>query len=1119
MSFAVSGTVFWQLRGIGTALTDSSAEDGLPPDADIAADTAGLETPAEWEATLPRLPDGTGRRAAVAEIARSQLGVCESSTDFILSEDGTQSGRSRYGEWYGSPYGDWNAMFAFFCLHYADVPESQLPYGAGCWSWSVRLDEAGLLLGRETGPPEAGDLIFTDTDGDARADRTAIVTEVSPGNAENDGNDTQEILLTTVEGDCEGAVAEQQYLWTDEKIIGWVSVPEADQKVGPSEMPAQRFSARTDRGIQIAASAEEGVFPGGTVMTVCDIAEAEALAAVPAPEAEDGRLLDAVAVDITFRDAQGSELEPPAGSAVQVRITLPAAEQLSAGSYGLLHQRADGTVEQIADADVSETGACFTAEAFSIYVVTSRGTFDEDTATMMVNGLPCASVRDDPNYTSSIVNSADMRYVLRTNEVITITAETDQDDTDYGFWVNNNGTGKLQRTSDGYNTVIEENLPGGKKRVQAKYYGSLNGDCEIVFNSHGTETERLYVTVEPAVNMVTPLGERSVDVIHDFLDQIYWETGMKLYCDEDGNPMYVANGNSALGRINVTPNGEIVLVGYSANQNAEFTVTDGAGYISKYGSKTVTAAPKYRDDAPQMYRIEQRFKAGSSGSDLFGSSSTIVFDGREVYTHVQSIDPSVYVQDQTQGSHYGHSDIEIADGGYYRYYYTETGESYMLYYDADVTAVNSCKLYQIDHSNIYHETKTPINNLFGDPLEFTAEDYRQHGAPGTTQYELTSQDYCQNKPEKSFDVAEVGGARFDVQITLKPRTLVKDGVSYDVSPGSGYPVRFSDLTVSTVFELGYDAVVAAFNKCPNHSGLDFNISLQAEDLTRKITAELEAQKRFTATPTDDVLAIEDGKFQFDLQECTSLTYYGALADGSGTGSTPISSISLPADSEIRSGYQIFTNNGEVIFGDGIDGENFLLEVQSLEGYGDVKNAGDIFGRIYFNGDTTLVDIAKKHLTAPRAVTEDGTNYLVSQDGYYIYEARSFEKIETQAADADGKVRFSELKAMFPGVYYYRIIEQIPDEDQRGGIVYDKHAEDVTITVTRNPDGSLSRTVIYQNSETGAASADTPEFKNTLPLYTLPETGGIGTPVFLLFGTLCIAAAVYLLLRMRQDEAS
>ena len=120
MSVLVSTGVFWQLRGIGTAMTDETlAPDTNGQSADMSLLSSSLcETDEVWESTLPELTDELAENAAL--IAASQLGYTENTQNYIIGDDGcTHKNYSRYGAWFGNPYGDWNTMFTCFCLHYA----------------------------------------------------------------------------------------------------------------------------------------------------------------------------------------------------------------------------------------------------------------------------------------------------------------------------------------------------------------------------------------------------------------------------------------------------------------------------------------------------------------------------------------------------------------------------------------------------------------------------------------------------------------------------------------------------------------------------------------------------------------------------------------------------------------------------------------------------------------------------------------------------------------------------------------------------------------------------------------------------------------------------------------
>lgn len=122
--------------------------------------SADLESRADWEATLPASRTSNWPQDLIA-IAQSQYGYRESENNFILATDGeTIKGYSRYGEWAGSPYTDWNAIFVAFCLHYAGVPESAFPVSSGVTSWLAKLDNMGLYATAAEAVPQEGDLVF-----------------------------------------------------------------------------------------------------------------------------------------------------------------------------------------------------------------------------------------------------------------------------------------------------------------------------------------------------------------------------------------------------------------------------------------------------------------------------------------------------------------------------------------------------------------------------------------------------------------------------------------------------------------------------------------------------------------------------------------------------------------------------------------------------------------------------------------------------------------------------------------------------------------------------------------------------------------------------------------------
>ncbi len=169
------------------------------------------ETPKDWEKSLEGV-ELTGDWAQdLLAVARSQLGYRESERNFILNEDGRVAGYTRYGEWYGASYGEWCAMFASFCLHYANVPEEAVPQEASCTKWIALFMEMDAFRKRRTGyVPQPGDLIFFGNHvGDAR--HMGIVESVGE-------------RIITIEGNVDSTVVSKRYFADDESIIGYAVI-------------------------------------------------------------------------------------------------------------------------------------------------------------------------------------------------------------------------------------------------------------------------------------------------------------------------------------------------------------------------------------------------------------------------------------------------------------------------------------------------------------------------------------------------------------------------------------------------------------------------------------------------------------------------------------------------------------------------------------------------------------------------------------------------------------------------------------------------------------------------------------------------------------------------------
>ncbi len=173
--------------------------------------TADVESANVWEATVPEKLSGHWAEDVLA-VAKSQLGYQESSRNFTL-EDGAVKGYTRYGDWYGIPYGDWCAMFVSFCLRYAEVPKETVPYDASCPNWITTLKKWNLYSSASDTVPEPGDIIFFDWDWDGSSDHVGLVEEVT------------EDTIKTIEGNSSDCVQRVKYDRTDSRIMGYGLLP------------------------------------------------------------------------------------------------------------------------------------------------------------------------------------------------------------------------------------------------------------------------------------------------------------------------------------------------------------------------------------------------------------------------------------------------------------------------------------------------------------------------------------------------------------------------------------------------------------------------------------------------------------------------------------------------------------------------------------------------------------------------------------------------------------------------------------------------------------------------------------------------------------------------------
>lgn len=126
----------------------------------LADPLADVEDESEWLAKTNTALSGDWS-ADLLTVAQSQLGYTQSEKNFEVDADDGVTVRhyTRYGEWYGNPYGEWDVMFLSYCLNYAGIPQSAIPQRAGVLALRSDLRATGYLMDPQSIPAAQQDAI------------------------------------------------------------------------------------------------------------------------------------------------------------------------------------------------------------------------------------------------------------------------------------------------------------------------------------------------------------------------------------------------------------------------------------------------------------------------------------------------------------------------------------------------------------------------------------------------------------------------------------------------------------------------------------------------------------------------------------------------------------------------------------------------------------------------------------------------------------------------------------------------------------------------------------------------------------------------------------------------
>ncbi|MCD8109678.1 MAG: hypothetical protein LUE14_06215 [Clostridiales bacterium] len=761
LALLVTAGVFWQLHSTGIALTNETycgleehqhSEDcyeevlvcGLEENEDhthtsdcyeeqlacgleehthtaecMVDETADVETADDWEATLPELAGVWADD--VVSVAESQLGYTESTANYTLDEDGeTHKGYTRYGEWAGNPYGDWDAMFASFCLYYAGISTDDFPESTGAYAWSVVLEEEGLYADAADYDPVPGDLVFFDTDGDGRIDRVGIAVETDEENG----------LVFVIEGDCEDAVCKKEYTLDNEisedtasdaetsddvTITGYGVLPEQDEADLAADESMTLSYDGGDYTVTVSYGADAAL-PENVELSVSEYdadsatwqaryAEAAELYGWAEDSGPEFRLFN---IELC---ADGEAVEPSA----EVAVTFSWPEQTGAMAYTVTHY-GDEETTAVASESSYEDGTqtiSFCADSFSDYGVSAAS--EESSAVIAeltssdVTAVSAMRVWlwDNSSSSTPVASYSDDNG----NAVADALTYTDSDETTWYLIPLSYFTKAFESYGFSFDTdeCPFQYAPSAyypKQNLTDAYYVSVDGSYYVrIQDTTGESPARsnIYYTKDYVRTYSTVSGVSPSGTVINLFD--YWTTGQN-------DPDAATSCNSDTG-INYNH-----ALKFACNPK-QWSVTSGTPYNYWTGSAAV-----YPDIVQNLlidnYPILNSSTTGSDESLAYLFDPTVSTDGKASYSKVTGL-----LQVDSSGYYYYDSSKNYAE-------YDEDTNSFTLYDDwAVYSSANSGQFFPFDS----------LDSLGNDPQTKSCDDTEMNHYFGLTLTTRFSQQY------------------------------------------------------------------------------------------------------------------------------------------------------------------------------------------------------------------------------------------------------------------------------------------------------------------------------------------------------------------------------------------
>ena len=198
--------------------------------------------------------------------------------------------------------------------------------------------------------------------------------EEEPGIVLNDNDSENNIIQESnteenkeeVQTDTRNLSHEQETISQENEDIQEVLTEENKEEITvqtETAYPAQSFAETIENVVTVKADAEEGTFPEGTTMVLTPVEQEEVIDTVK--ETVEGNVKHIVAVDISFRDRDGNEIEPL--KQINVTMSAPSVEDTTATEVVHIDNEGNGTL--VEQEESAEDEVIFNTDTFSVYVI------------------------------------------------------------------------------------------------------------------------------------------------------------------------------------------------------------------------------------------------------------------------------------------------------------------------------------------------------------------------------------------------------------------------------------------------------------------------------------------------------------------------------------------------------------------------------------------------------------------------------------------------------------------------------------------------------------------------------------------------------------------------------